>query len=468
MHITFRGILPVAVVLLAACGGDDGAVEPDPDPTPDPAAVAVSHVTLTPWPDPPDSLAPPDTGWPDVGSGVTWGAVLHNPGGETGDVVVRWRVDGTVVGVDTVVVPPGRHVAALPRAWSDEPEWITVALSGPDVDEAADSIRVPTRGLSVGLHLEPSVWDWIESRFDGGVAAWASAEVDRWNHVLADAVTDRLRLHTLARADAYPDTVWTDLVWWFRNGADARFAQTGSSLDVLSNQSIVLHELLHQRGLADLYAYEVWVGNHLSRMDILDPDGTPALGTDRLPAPAGAAGRIWTWEGTSQWLMGSNLSSVPLVADVTAWGMDRVAGLRTPRWSDSFGNRVNALTWRNDYLLVMPDRVSVVVRDLAGTPLAGAMVEVFPDRGTTAYDDQYDAHPAWTGTADETGTVTFPGEVIRPTPDVGAGSVAATAIVRVRVGDTWDYVFLPGVDVSTAVARGETDEVTVTLRANPR
>lgn len=48
------------------------------------------------------------------------------------------------------------------------------------------------------------------------------------------------------------------------------------------------------------------------------------------------------------------------------------------------------------------------------------------------------------------------------------GSAATWRAVPVRVGDTWDYVFLLGVRVRTAVAWGETGTVSLTLRTNPR
>ncbi len=440
----------------------------------------MSHLTATPWPGLPDSLttlADPRAGWPDAGSTLTWRAVLHTVGSGSGEVEVRWSVDGTPVKTETLTVEDGGGFADLERPWSEEREWIEVELAGHAVDSAAASLRVPSDGLTIAFYLHDRVWRHIDRIYPGGVPGWASANVRRWNDILeayappggADPVRDRLRLDILRVHDGYlQGKAESDLRWLFWDGSDRRFANSGSSREQLENQTIVLHELIHQRGVADIYAYEVLLGVMGSRFDILDPDGSPALGTPRLPLPSNTGPILTIWPYFDSWLMGSDYSLFTRVSDVGAFGLNRVAGLRRTVDEDQWGNELNALHRWNDYLQQMPEEVEVVARN-AGVPVPHAIVEVFPDLGVGPYDDVYDPEPEWVGTADDQGVVVVPGSVFRPRPDIRQGaSTAVTAIVRVRDGERWGYGFIPGFDISQQVYAGATGRARVAVRVTLR
>lgn len=472
-------VLLLTVGMTAACGEKDGVPIATPTP-PGPASLVLSLIRFSPLPPPPDSLDSPDSGWPEVGSQVTWEAVVVNQGGvEATAVPWVWIVDGVEVATGMSDFAPGGTSITLDRPWPSQREWIQFAIEGDGAGRAPDSLSIASNALTVEFRLEDPVWQWIEGRVAGGVEGWARREVAGWNSTLAsyssagipEGVRDRLRLDGLERVPvgagwrAPPER---DLIWYFRNGADPRFAQTGINDDQLNDQTIVLHELLHQRGVADVYAYEVVAGNTGSGMDILDPDGSRAAGTHRLPYPDPEEGYQVVFSATFDGsLMGGGYRRPTYLHDLSVWGLNENAGRRTPRFRDQFGNSLNPMTWRNTYMNRMPETIRLQVTDING-PLAGVVVDIFPDRGRFDYADYYEPHPAISLVSDSLGWVSFPGADIAPRPEPALGSVAATAIVRVIAGDRWDYKPLPLFYFSQQMAVGDSVVAEHHLRVNPR
>ncbi len=448
----------------------------------EPAAPAIGWVSLAPRITLPTGLdAPPETGWPEPGQEVRWQVHVLNGRSDTlAGARYSWQIGGNTVESGEADLSPGETVMELARAWSTTREEIGFTF---DVDTAAgiavsDEITVISNALSVGLWIEQEIYDWMAQ--EPGVPPfelWARDEVERWNDILGRqlepfnfdyAVIDRLRLDrvvVLPTGSPWPQDRDDDLVWYFSERNRFSSLRVGS-LQGVEHQTVVLHELLHQRGLLDLYAYEVFhLRGNGSEIRILDPDGNEAAGSKRMYV-RGTRAYSPNFDFT---LMGVNYRKETKLSAHSAYGLNLFTGRRTPRWIDEFGNPENSLTeGGNPYLAHVPERIEFLLAPESGPaePLRDVVaLDVFLDRGEDDYQDVYLAEPDFTLEVDSSGIAVLP-------PGLWADTTWAkrlkpnVLILRARTmgNSTWGYAFLPVYDLNFAFIRGARKKARFTVR----
>jgi hypothetical protein len=437
--------------------------------------IGVAYISRSPRIPPPESRDEPvEAGWPAPGQTVTWEAHVFNRGRSVAEAVPWvWRIDGVEELAGTVDLPPGETVVALSRAWAFEHRQITFAVTPPpeDLDPELDELTVWSDALSLGLWVSQSVYDWM--RLPGGPPAWewwARRESDAWNETLEDFSSDVIpegvlvrmrldRLEVLPDGVLYPPDRDTDLYWSFPRDAPVSFM--APHRQAWRDQTVVLHELLHQRGLTDIYAYDVWHDGENRDVRILDPGGRLAVGSTRMPF-------IFPWSSVYEppfddVLMGGDYSRPTEVTEHSAYGLNLYAGHRTPQYRQGPDLLNEFVQRKNPYVELLPSVVEVLVQDSWGEPIADAELDVFLDHGQHFYHKIYYAEPDFTVAVDSAGVAVLPPEYDPPAPDA-LRPKPSTTILRVRRNGQWGYGFLPVYYLNVAWIRGQRDRTRVAVR----
>lgn len=484
----FRNRWVTAIVvcsILASCDealppGPDDPADPEPpvEPEPRPAVLHAAWISMSPQMPAPGPEAPRDAGWPDVGQTIEWVCHLYNSGDETVEAVpYEWLVDETQVAEGIVDLPPGETTVSLDRSWSSNREQIEFVIDPPELpadDRHGHSLAIESDALTVGLWINVEIAEFMERHSSiPPFPVWAGREVQVWNSLFAayqsssqpHEILDRIRLEAvrIVRADTnWPEVINSDMFWWYNGHGDRRFLSLGSPSQVFQDQTITLHELVHHRGVHDLYAYRVWHGRNGSQILIKDPNGAPAVGGSRMPYR-----RMWPDGGEvfsspyMERLMGADYSRPTRIDPLTAYGLNWVAGRRTPRWKDEWGNHMNGFTCspvqydqHNAFVLDVPDsaRIQFLV-DGEPAPV-GTNVEVFFDHAGETYHNLFLEEPDQTAAvgADHKATIDIRYLQSLPPDAVWDSDVV---IVRVTVGSRWGYSFLPVYELNMAYVRGQ-------------
>jgi len=441
----------------------------------------ISREPRIPAPNRPD--APREEGWPDAGSRVHWVAHVLNRGPDTvAGVPYTWLIDGAPAGSGDVDLPPGETTVWLPWTWSFERHVVSFAIQPPaavrDATADDDEVTMTSDALSLGFWIERGVYDWLAEGDRPGFERWAHRESGRWNQILARAVyptspegvLDRLRVDQIIVApdgsDAGMKELDTDLQWWVHTTSDdARFLQRYVEPRYLADQTIILHELLHERGLTDLYAYAVYQGGPTeSRIEIRE-NGRLVAGTFLMPfLPASSWG---VYRLPDNGLMGTSYRQGANLTEHSANGLDLRAGRRTPLWVDQGGNLINGFSsqhQRDSYLERLPAVTRIRLLDLQGQPLPGAEVAVFLDHSGSTYQDLYEAEPDSEHRADALGVVSVPGVQLAFARSAQAPPKSQTTILRVSTPTARGYAFLPVYDLNLLTFRGGVDQAETELR----
>ncbi|MGD2071233.1 MAG: hypothetical protein PVI57_21370 [Gemmatimonadota bacterium] len=471
-------LILAATVVLVAC---DDPVEPrpddEPDPEPRPAVLHVTHISRSPRIPPPGPDDPPDAGWPVAGEDVRWVAHLFNSGETDAPAVpYGWTVDGDNVLHGEVDVPAGGGATVeLRRAWPDGRERVGLSIHPPpsEADDGQDHhLDVASDALSLGLWIDREIAEYMVFR-DGILPfpAWAGHEVRAWDAILErydgndgfdepPEILDRIRLDrvvVLPEESTWPSDIDTDLAWFFTpRNTIGLFITVGRPPEHFEDQTVVLHELLHQRGISDLYAYRVFHDSpNGSEVRIREPDGSLAAGGTRMPF----VGQGILYNSPYQpYLMGARLSHGTVVSPHTAYGLNHVAGRRTPRWIDASGNALNGFeagaVGGNDYLLDVPDSVRLRIRIGDAAAPEGTEVEAFFDHAAMTYQNLHGPEPDGAAAVGGEGTATLSVEALRSPSDPGGLIDTDVVILRVTEGSRWGYAFLPVYELNRAWAEG--------------
>lgn len=447
-----------------------------------PARLEVAWISREPALAPPADLhAPREAGWPEVGSRVQWVAHVLNRGTETATgVAYAWSLDGNTALTGTVDLPPGETLLLFPWDWTFERHRVGLEIRPPpafaDVSPDDDRLTVVSDALSLGIWIQRGVYEWMAEDGRPGFERWIDGQIDGWNLILARSVyptaplgvLDRIRLDRVVvlSDDQQPRNaeLTNDLVWFFPTVSDdPRFLGKNAPASTLANENIVLHELLHERGLIDLYAYEVlhgWGsgdGSALADSKVsITENGTLVAGTDLMPALASTSAGIVLFRSPFNGLMGSQYRGTVRLTEHSADGLNLRAGRRTPRWLDQWGNLLDGfanLPQPDNYANLMPSRTDVFLVDQSGAPIAGAAVGAYLDHSRFAYQKLYTAAPDRTFSSDSRGVVTLPGDLLEGLPSGAAPPKAQVMILGVRTDRARGYAFVPLHDFNLAYFR---------------
>jgi hypothetical protein len=493
----------LAVACLSACGGASSPTSPAVAPTaaPTPRAAVTRKTGLeVGWiareprlAAPPDLSGPVESGWPASGSAVHWVAhVLNRSTATAAGIPYAWRIDGEIATTGTVDLPPGTTEVLLPWNWTFEPHRIgfEIAPTGGAGDTLATDNRVEivSTALSLELWIEPGAYDWMLEDGRPGLERWAQDELVHWNAILAGAVfptapegaLDRIRLDAIRVVPAgyglkSREMLEADLHWYVPESGnlDARFLQKGSLPSVLADQSIMLHELLHLRGLTDLYAYVVRDGpppGPEGRINILE-NGHPVAGTTLMPylGPGGTQGQS-VYASSLNGLMGSDYRRPTALTEHCVNGLNLWARRRTPYLVDQWGNLLNLLSNRphpEAYVARLPRLTDLYFKDETGAAITGATVDVFVDHHWETYKQTFTAEPQLSLRMDARGAATMPRSVFDGRPPTASPPKSQVVILGVRTEQARGFAFVPVHDLNLLYFRGGEDrgslEVTVRM-----
>jgi hypothetical protein len=442
------------------------------------ARVEVGWISLEPQLPPPNSLdAPRGEGWPLEGDRVHWVAHLLNRGSETvAEVPYVWRIDDGTRETGEIDLPPGETTLWLAWSWTFERHHVSLRLEPPtglgDASGEDDALEVVSDALSLGLGVEQDIYDWLLERDGPGFERFMQREIANWNAMLARAVhpstpqgvLDRIRLeavHLHPDDSRIPnDEFSTDLRWYFRaRPSDSRFLNRAMQPRYLNDQTIILHELLHGRGLNDLYAYRVFhedQGRTGSRVGI-EEDGQLIVGTALMPNLNPASSVITVYRLPADGLMGTRYWKFANVTEHSAFGLNLLAGRRTPQWFDQWGNRITLgnSVQPEHYSVLIPERTDVRLLDQTGAPVADATVEVYLDHSIHTYQNTFASVPDRTLSSDSRGIVALPGDLLDELPvKHSAPPKSMVVILGVKTRRARGYPFLPLYDLNLLHFRG--------------
>ena len=430
------------------------------------------------WPrlSPPNSLnEPQESGWPEPGQIVHWQAHIFNRGDQSLDSIKYvWQIEDAPVDSGEVNLQPGENIIELSQAWQSIREQIGLTIKK---DTTIDEIVVTSNALSVGLWIEQSIYDWmIQDSTVLPFEQWARRHVSYWDKFLKrHGVIDRLRLDrivVLPSGSPYPKDIDTDFQWYFSNYVqDPRFLHAESSFYVVNDQIIVLHELLHQRGLIDIYAYEVLHDSpDGSDIKIKDPDGRRAVGTERMPLHDNPLGGFRIYYPSFDFtLMGRYYHFPSKLSEHSTYGLNLFATHRTPRWLDQFGNSINLLMDDNPYITHVPKRTVLLMIAPNGEPINNIYVDIFLDWGQHSYQDLYSENPDFILEVDSTGMAVLPSEIWTNQSWIKRTNASVLILRARKINDSaWGYAFLPIFELNMAFIEGAQEKaqipVTIELR----
>lgn len=426
---------------------------------------------------------PVTDGWPEAGRAVHWVAHVINRGGDPVAISYRWLLDGAVVDSGITQVPAGESEIAWPWRWEFARREITfeiAAASEIDSNTADNIVRIFSDALSVALFVERSTYDWMLEDGRSGFEQMFQREIARWNSVLERAifpttpggVLDRMRLDRVIVFDdgARPrnaDYLNTDFHWTFTNSeSDGRFLHKDASAGVVANQTIVFHELLHQRGLVDLYSYDVKHSRGgADAVNIVD-NGMAVAGTFLMPWVAQGALGLTVYHSLLNGLMGSDYSTTTSLTEFCANGLNLWAGRRTPLVLDRGGNLIDNLSTAPaapNYVRLVPAVTELAIVDHNGAPVPGASVSVYADHNAALYAKTYAATPDRIFTSDASGIASLPGDVFEGLPPASGLPKSQVLIIGVKTSRARGYAFIPVYDLNLLYFRSGPDRGRITL-----
>ena len=475
-------------------GGRNARWPPPPPPAPEVNGIRleVGWISREPSLPPPETLtAPREQGWPRPGSAVHWVAhVLNRSPSTARGVPYEWWIDGRRVHGGIADFAPGATEMLLPWTWTFARHAISFRIAPPngtgDPTENSWELTVESNALSFALLAHKSLYGWMLESGRPGIERLFQFEIRRWNALLARAVSpstpegvvDRLRLDRLVvmpdgTTPRALDFMVADFCWFFpAENRDARFMSQTMDLNRLGEQTIVLHELLHERGLTDTYDYDVlhqWATGG-SKVEIAE-DGRRVAGTFLMPARFASNLGMVLYRRPIQGLMSSLYRRNASLDEVSANGLNLIAGRRTPMWRDQWGNLISLgnATNPDSYVFKIPQYTDVQLLDDRGAAIGHATVDVYTDHSPWAYHDSYLPSPDATFLADANAVVALPREaLLQSTPTDGPPKSRVT-IIGVRSPRGRGFAFVPVYDLNRLYFRGgrERAAMSLTVKLHP-
>ena len=417
--------------------------------------------------------------WPDAGDPVELIAHVWNFGDkESGPFDYRWEMDGEPVklGRHEGIESGGHAALVLSTEWPDVAGNPVVSFGVDTRGEIAELIEDDNlavdwvKGYSLGLGFTPGTYESLRRsnepyRRIQSPEQWVQEHIALMNTLLSQAgVTDRVRaeLFLIAEDESSPEhheLRWYMDGWWIiGDPANSHFAPANYE----NRPSIdwgLIHELMHQLGVIDLYHMQLTDG------EVLVPDA------NRPDQMAGC--------GTAYWRDEHLCFALPRIIDdimaklhVEFIGPHTAGGLRT--------NTGYRRGFYGEYLYDTPAKTSLKVVDHNGDALSDVtllMYQVEPKGGVVVMD----AVPEMVVTTDETGLavlenrgisgiVTATGHQLRPNPFGEIDVVGRNGVFLIEMqGPCINYEWLTIVELNLAYWDGRTEEAvfTKTLQCPP-
>ena len=429
-----------------------------------------SNTALCPYPFEEDlgpalcpSAAGIDKRWPDPGEEVEFVAHVHNLGARvSGRFAYRWKSEGTTLTEDThPSLAPGEEVEirlklAWPRANKNPQLELEVELLSQE-DEVTDLNNLVVdwiKGHAIGFSFDPIVYENLRTPGAPGPSVyspeyWLHAHIVELNKLLADAgLEDRVRIDLILLSNDHdiqsklPVRRYLDGWWAFRHDKPKFHGRDGSELQIDYG---LIHELLHQLGVIDLY--RIYVG--LETIEVPDANHPGRL--------AGCGTDYWHREDICFFLPeGLN--------DIMGGGSESIGEHTAGGLASNFGHRRG---YYGEYLFDTPATTALMVMDKDRQALQGVNVR-FYQLEVGARGQLIDATPEFEVTTGTDGSVELPnrgiigpatqtGHQLRPNPFGIIDVVGLNGLFLLEmVGECTNYAWLSIVDLNLAYWAGET------------
>jgi hypothetical protein len=399
--------------------------------------------------------------WPAPGETVTFVAHFLNRGSAAANAVhYRWLTNGVVAATGSV---PGlgagqEGTASLDWSWNlagvltnHANQTVTFELDddqqAPDVARQNNSLTDYIGALSLYVWVEPALYQAMNSRSNlvgtFSFEDWLQAQIREMNAVFArstyplapNGALERVRVDRIILGsppgglDPAPDGRW------YLSGGDQY-----ADMFALGIDGGLLHELMHQIGLIDLYV----INAAPDQNRVTTPDGLPQ-----------GASRYWARPG----LMGGGDVSPHEPYPTIYLSQHDVVALNS-----HVGYRRG---YYGEYLYDLPQNNELAILDSSGQPAANVQVRVFQTQGTVISNT-----PTMTGSTDAHGrfqmlnrpvaqtVTTATGHTLRPNPFGTIDVVGGNAILLVemsRPGGDFDYAWMDITHFNLACHGGNTN-----------
>ncbi len=413
-----------------------------------------------------------DKRWPAFGEVVTFEAHFVNKGtATTPPANYRWKVNGQVMSTGTVPgVDPGQEgTASLDWEWNvdglDTDHTDQTLIFELDYDdqiaetfEQNNALSDFLEGIALWIYVDEPIYvafngranlvgtrsfeDWIQAQFKAMNDNFA-----RSTYPLApQGCLERVRIDRIVVGPMPGGTHGTaDGRWQF--SGDTGYAAYADRVD-----GGLIHELMHQLGVIDLYQMPVSAPHN----NVITPDGLPvgmAFGFGRMGIMAG--GDIDPHPPGSGQYMPEYCSSHDVL------GLNSNVGYRRGYYGE--------------YMFDIPANNYIVVKDSAGNPAAGVTINVYQGGFGSM-----DATAVSTGTTNEQGSFLLPNrppvrtvttatghtERANPFGTINVVGGNATLLIEMsRPGGDFDYRFMNLTDFNLAFWGGQTENWTHTIHS---
>ena len=237
--------------------------------------------------------------WPDPGETVQFIAHVWNLGdAPSGPFGFEWSADGKPIRTDRHDgLAPGEHFAfEISRPWPENAEnpVLTFTLD-PDGDveellEDNNSVTDWIKGYTLGIYFNQGAYDSLTLSNQPGRTIqspehWIHDNIDQLNELMAEAgLEDRVRVEEffiVERRSPRAD-VWLHLDGWWAMWDDVAIYTVEGHTQRPDIDYGLLHELMHQLGVIDLYVLHVGPGDN-DVLDVNRPDEKAGCGPPYRP-----------------------------------------------------------------------------------------------------------------------------------------------------------------------------------------
>ena len=416
--------------------------------------------------------------WPDPGETVQFIAHTYNFGDQpSGPFDFEWSADGEMILTDRHDgLAPGEHYTfEINRKWPDNTEnpVLTFTLDPyGDVEELLEDNNSVTdwiKGYTLGVYFNQGAYDSLTFSNKPGQTIqspelWIHDNIDRLNELLAEAgLDDRVRVEEffiVERRNPRAE-VWLDLDGWWAIWDDFDiFTVEGHSKRPDIDYGL-LHELLHQLGVIDLYVLHVGPGDN----DVLDVN---------RPGEKAGCGPPYRPHELECYRYPNEIKDIMADHQIQKIGIHTAGGLRS--------NSGHRRGFYGEYLYDTPTTTSLKIVDQYGAPIPSVELRLYQQTYGGPYGRIIDTIPEISVSTDESGSVTLPnrgitgiltstGHLLRPNPFgmIDLVGVNGIFLIEMTSDECTNYEWLTIVELNLAYWDGQTDhaEFTKTLRCPP-
>ncbi len=416
--------------------------------------------------------------WPDAGETVQFIAHTYNFGdAPSGPFDFEWSYNGETFYADQHDgLAPGEHFAfEINRQWPDKTEnpvlTFTVDPDG-DVEELLEDNNSVTdwiKGYTLGMYFNQGAYDSLALSNKPGQSIqspehWIHDNIERLNELMAEAgLVDRVRVEEffiVERRNPRAE-VWLDLDGWWAMWDDVAIYTIEGHTQRPDIDYGLLHELMHQLGVIDLYVLHVGPGDN----DVLDVN---------RPGEKAGCGPPYRPHELECYRYPNEIKDIMADHQIQKIGIHTAGGLRS--------NSGHRRGFYGEYLYDTPTTTSLKIVDQYGAPIPSVELQLYQQTYGGPYGRIIDTIPEITVSTDESGSVTLPnrgitgiptstGHLLRPNPFgiIDLVGVNGIFLIEMTSEECTNYEWLTIVELNLAYWDGQTEhaEFTKTLRCPP-